>query len=53
MRTLLLLLVLLSTLLMGACEIAGDIFKAGFWVGIVAVVLIVAGIVFLGRKMMG
>jgi hypothetical protein len=53
MQWVLVLLVLLSTLTLGGCEIAGDIFKAGFWVGIVAVVLVVAGIGFVFAKMRG
>jgi len=32
------------------CSIIGGIFKAGFWSGIIVVVLIVAGIVFLVGK---
>ena len=53
MRWLLVLLVLLSTLTLGACELAGDIFKAGVWVGAIAVIAIVAGIGFLVAKMRG
>lgn len=51
MRFFLIVLVLLSTLTVGACEVAGDIFKAGVWVGVLAVVLVVAGIGFLAAKM--
>ena len=36
-----LLLVLLSTTF-AACELAGDIFEAGAWVGAIAVILIIA-----------
>jgi hypothetical protein len=53
MRWLLVVLVLLSTLTLGGCEVIGDIFKAGFWVGAVAVIVIVAGIGFLFAKMRG
>ena len=53
MRTLLLLLTLLSTLVLGGCELVGDIFQAGMAVGVIAVLLIIAGVVFLGRKLMG
>jgi hypothetical protein len=50
MQTLLLLLVLLSTLTLGGCELVGDIFQAGMAVGVILVLLVVAGIVFLARK---
>ena len=53
MRTLLLILMLLSTLTLGGCELVGDIFQAGMAVGIVLVVLVVGGVVFLLRKLMG
>ena len=51
MRTLwLLLVVLLSTLTMGACELVGDIFQAGMAVGVILVLLVIAGIVFLAAQ---
>ncbi len=53
MRTLWLILVLLSTLTMGACELIGDVFQAGMAVGVILVVLVIVGIAFLARKMMG
>lgn len=53
MRTLLLVLVLLSTLTLGGCELVGDIFQAGMAVGVIVVLLVIAGIVVLGRKLMG
>jgi hypothetical protein len=53
MRTLLLILVLLSTLTLGGCELVGDIFQAGMAVGVILVVLVIAGVVFLARKLMG
>lgn len=53
MRTLLLILLLLSTLTLAGCELVGDIFQAGMTVGIVLVVVIIAGLLFLGRKLMG
>lgn len=43
------LLVLLSSALSG-CEIIGGIFKAGVWVGILVVVVVLALIFFLFRK---
>ena len=53
MQTLLLILVLLSTVTLGGCDLIGDIFQAGFAVGVIMVVLVIAGIVVLGRKLMG
>lgn len=52
MRALLLILVLLSTVLLGGCEIVGGIFKAGMAVGVIGVVLVIALVVFLARKLM-
>jgi hypothetical protein len=49
-QTLLLLLVLLSTLTLGGCELIGDIFQAGMAVGVIIVVLILAGIFYLVKK---
>ena len=51
MRTWLLLLVMLSTVLLGGCELIGDVFQAGMAVGIIVVILVIAGIAFLGRKL--
>ena len=53
MRWVLVLLVLLSTLTLGGCEMIGDIFKAGVWVGAVAVVLVIVGIGFVVAKVRG
>jgi hypothetical protein len=52
MHPLLLILVLLSTLLLGGCELAGDIFQAGMAVGVIVVVLVVAVVIYLARKVM-
>jgi len=46
-------LILLSTFTLGGCEVIGGIFKAGFWVGVIAVVLVVAIVGFLAAKMRG
>lgn len=45
-------LAILSVLLLGlsSCELIGDIFKAGMWVGIIIVVGIIALVLFLIRK---
>ena len=36
--------------MMTGCELAGDIFEAGMWVGIIVVVLVVGLILWLLRK---
>ena len=51
MRTLWLALLILSTLMLGGCDIVGGIFKAGMWVGMIIIVLVLAGIAFLVLKM--
>lgn len=33
-----------------SCEIIGDIFKAGLWVGIILVVLVIAVVIWLIKK---
>jgi hypothetical protein len=43
-------LLLLLAVATSGCTIIGGIFKAGFWSGIIVVVLIVVGIVFLVGK---
>jgi hypothetical protein len=48
----LLLLVLLTAGASG-CRLVGGIFKAGFWAGIIVVVLVVVGLVFLVGKARG
>ena len=53
MQWLFVVLLILSTLTLSGCEAIGDIFKAGVWVGALAVILIVAGIGFLAAKMRG
>jgi hypothetical protein len=53
MRWLLLTLIVLSALTFGGCEVIGGIFKAGVWVGVIAVVLVVAIIGFLATKLRG
>lgn len=41
---------LISTLALSGCEIAGDIFKAGVWVGVLGVVGVIALVVWLVSK---
>jgi hypothetical protein len=47
------LLVVLLSMTFAACELAGDIFEAGAWVGAIAVVLIIAIVGFLIAKVRG
>jgi hypothetical protein len=43
-------LVLLLAVVASGCSVIGGIFKAGFWTGIIVVVLIVAALLFLVAK---
>ncbi len=43
-------LVLLLAVVASGCSVVGGIFKAGFWAGIIVVVLIVLALVFLVGK---
>ena len=45
-----LLLIVLLAVSVAGCEIAGGIFKAGFWVGIIIAAVVVIGIVALLRR---
>jgi NhaP-type Na+/H+ and K+/H+ antiporter len=51
MRFLLLAVLLALTPMMAGCEVIEGVFKAGFFVGILVVVLLVAGVGFLVMKM--
>lgn len=42
---------LMMAMMLSSCEIIGGIFKAGVWVGIIAVVLIIALIIWLFKKL--
>ena len=50
--TLIVLLVLVS-LTSAGCEVIGDIFKAGVWVGVIMVVLLIALVGFVAAKIRG
>ena len=39
--------------LLAGCEVIGDIFKAGVWVGVLAVVAVIALIAFIASKFRG
>ena len=51
LRALSLPLLILATIPLAGCELIGDIFKAGVWVGVIFVVLIVALVGFIASKM--
>ena len=40
-------LLVISTVMLAGCELVGDIFEAGVWVGVVLVILIVGLVVWL------
>lgn len=44
-------LFLAGSFLLSSCEALGDIFKAGMWLGVIVVVLIIALVLWLIRKM--
>ena len=44
------LLVVLATLPLAACELAGDIFQAGMWVGVIMLTLVIAIVAFIAAK---
>lgn len=46
-------MMLLALITLSSCEVIGGIFKAGVWVGVLAVVGVVALIIFLISKMGG
>ena len=47
------LLIVLLAVSVAGCEVIGGIFKAGIWVGAIAVVLVVVGVVWVVAKVRG
>jgi hypothetical protein len=43
----------LATVPLAGCELAGDIFQAGMWVGVIAVVLVIAIVGAIATKIRG
>jgi uncharacterized membrane protein YcjF (UPF0283 family) len=43
----LILVLLLASVTAASCEVIGDIFQAGFWVGTIVVVIVLLGVGFL------
>jgi hypothetical protein len=50
MRIWVLVLLVLATIPLAGCELVGDIFQAGVWVGVIAVVLVIAIVGFIAAK---
>lgn len=46
-------LIIISSFLFNGCEVIGDIFKAGIWVGIIIVIAIIAVIAFVVKMFSG
>jgi uncharacterized membrane protein YkvI len=53
MRFLWLMLLMLVTIPLAGCEVVGDIFQAGMWVGAIFIVLIIAAVAFIAAKIRG
>lgn len=52
-RYALIVLLVLVSLTSAGCEVIGDIFKAGVWVGVIMVVLLIALVGFVAAKIRG
>ena len=50
MSALQLLLLVLVTVTTAGCELAGDIFQAGAWVGAIAIILVIGIVAFIAAK---
>ncbi|WP_378410577.1 hypothetical protein [Rhodocytophaga aerolata] len=46
-----LILILLLSLSLSSCAVVGDIFEAGMWVGIIGVVIVIALVIWLLKKL--
>ena len=53
MRFLWLILLMLATVPLAGCELAGNIFQAGMWVGAIFIVGIIALVAFIAAKIRG
>jgi uncharacterized membrane protein YkvI len=43
-------LLVISTMMLAGCELVGDIFEAGVWMGVILVILVVGLVVWLFSK---
>ena len=50
MRLIQVLLVIMASLMLGGCELIGNIFEAGIWTGIILVIVVIALIGFVVSK---
>ncbi|WP_207495058.1 hypothetical protein [Aridibaculum aurantiacum] len=46
-------ILVLASVFLSGCEVVGDIFKAGMWIGVIIVVIIIAVVLWLLRKIKG
>jgi hypothetical protein len=53
MKRIQLLIIMAILVSLSSCQIIGDIFKAGVWVGILVVVAVIGGVIFLISKIAG
>lgn len=53
LRVLMLVLVVVASISVSGCEVIGDIFKAGVWVGALFIVVIIAIVGFIAAKIRG
>jgi hypothetical protein len=51
MRTAWTIVLLLLAFTSAGCEIVGDIFQAGFWVGTIVVLIVIAGIAMIASRL--
>ena len=51
MRTPWIAVLILLSLASAGCEIVGDIFQAGFWVGTIVVLIVLAGVAMLAARL--
>jgi hypothetical protein len=52
-RVLLLVLLVVASLTLPGCEMIGGIFKAGMWVGVLGVIIVIAIVGFIAAKISG
>ena len=53
LRALMLVLLVVASISVSGCEVIGDIFKAGVWVGALFIVVIIAIVGFIAAKIRG
>ena len=53
LRVLMLVLMVVASISVSGCEVIGDIFKAGVWVGALFIVVIIAIVGFIAAKIRG